>query len=741
MTTDLACVSGSPAVSDTIITTVNASLPASVTIASSDADNIICAGTEVTFTATPVNDGEGTTYQWYVGKTQVGTDSIAYKTSTLADKDSVTVVMTSDLACVSGSPAVSDTIITTVNATLPASVSIQSNAVNNSICLGTSVTFTASPTNGGPTPSYQWYIGKNTVGTDSTEYTTNALAAGDTVTVRMTSNANCVSGSPATSNNIIPSVNICAPLTQASAIYSILVGATDFEVSWTNGNGSSRVVFVKEMTPAPTGAFDPQPPPPPPSETPSDGTTYTPNTTFGSGTQINTTGWYCVYNGTDTTVTVTGLKPVTEYSVRVFEYNGSGATSHYQPSTATNNPKNVTTIANCANPSGGGSIGTAQSICYGLAPDPFTSKTLPSGQTGTLQYQWQLSTTSDSTGFKNITSADSSYYAAGTLTQSTWFRRITRVGCKANWSDSIKSNSIKVTVYNQFVAGTISSAQSICPGSTPAKLTGTNPTGGKSPYAYQWQSYSDSTSTWSVIASADSLNYQPSALSKTKKYRQIQTSAAGCGTDTTNEVTITVNSLPTLFSVTGGGSYPANGTGKAVGLSGSQFGVKYQLKVAGRDTLSAVRGTGSAISFGLQTSVGSYTVVATDTTTTCTRTMTGSATVSKGAALFHVTGGGSYCEGGSGVTVCLSGSVSGTKYELRHADQDHNIIPMSNYPTLTGTGSAICFGPITEAGTYWIYSKEGSPAVYTQMLDSAKVTVNPLPTAYNVTGGGTYCIG
>jgi hypothetical protein len=35
-------------------------LPPSVTIASSDADNSICAGTSVSFTATPGNTGEGT---------------------------------------------------------------------------------------------------------------------------------------------------------------------------------------------------------------------------------------------------------------------------------------------------------------------------------------------------------------------------------------------------------------------------------------------------------------------------------------------------------------------------------------------------------------------------------------------------------------------------------------------------------------------------------------------------------
>jgi hypothetical protein len=89
--------------------------------------------------------------------------------------------------------------------------------------------------------------------------------------------------------------------------------------------------------------------------------------------------------------------------------------------------------------------------------------------------------------------------------------------------------------------------------------------------------------------------------------------------------TLTVNPLPTLFNVTGGGAFCAS-NGVAVGLDGSQSGVDYQLQVDGNPTGSPGAGTGNAISFGSQTTAGNYTVVGLDATTGCANAMNGSAT-------------------------------------------------------------------------------------------------------------------
>ncbi|MBL7805048.1 MAG: hypothetical protein JNL02_15005, partial [Saprospiraceae bacterium] len=111
----------------------------------------------------------------------------------------------------------------------------------------------------------------------------------------------------------------------------------------------------------------------------------------------------------------------------------------------------------------------------------------------------------------------------------------------------------------------------------------------------------------------------------TTTYTVTVTNANGC-TATTTRV-ITVNPLPTLFSVTGGGSYCAGGPGLPVGLSGSQSGVNYQLQINNVNNGAPVAGTGNAINFGTFTTVGTYTVVATTTATGCSTAMTGSVSI------------------------------------------------------------------------------------------------------------------
>jgi hypothetical protein len=90
--------------------------------------------------------------------------------------------------------------------------------------------------------------------------------------------------------------------------------------------------------------------------------------------------------------------------------------------------------------------------------------------------------------------------------------------------------------------------------------------------------------------------------------------------------TVTVNGLPFLQTVTGGGSFCASGSGLPVGLTGSETGVSYDL-YNGATLVTTVAGTGSPINFGTFTAPGTYTVLATNTTTLCTRNMAGSAVI------------------------------------------------------------------------------------------------------------------
>jgi len=230
------CSGASNATSNAATLTVNANLPASVSIAAVPS-GAICAGTSVTFTATPTNGGAAPAYQWKVNGTNAGTNSATFTTSSLANNDAVTCVMTSNATpCLTGSPATSNTVTMTVNPNLPASVSIAAGA--NPVCSGTSVTFTATPANGGTTPTYQWKKGGTDIdGATSVTYA-YAPVNGDVITVVMTSNATCATGSPATSNTVTMTVNsnLPASVTIAADANPVCTGTSvTFTATPTNG--------------------------------------------------------------------------------------------------------------------------------------------------------------------------------------------------------------------------------------------------------------------------------------------------------------------------------------------------------------------------------------------------------------------------------------------------------------------------------------------------------------------------
>jgi gliding motility-associated-like protein len=119
------------------------------------------------------------------------------------------------------------------------------------------------------------------------------------------------------------------PTVQASNLTTTNTRALATTLNWTNGNGDKRAVFVTEAL---TG-----------SPVPEAGITYLADSIFKAGTQIGSTGWYCVYKGTGTSVTMLGLKANSTYRTMVVEFNGDNGTERYFTTSATGNPANVTT--------------------------------------------------------------------------------------------------------------------------------------------------------------------------------------------------------------------------------------------------------------------------------------------------------------------------------------------------------------------------------------------------------------
>ncbi len=259
MTSNATPCLASPVVSSNVINMqIITSVKASVVITSSDADNIFCAGSNITFTANSTNGGTAPIYQWRKnGINLTGATGSTLTMNNLQNGDVIDVVMISNFSpanCLIGSPAFSNTITNTVNANLTPLVTISSNDIDNIICTGISISFTANPTNGGSVPSYQWKLNGNNIGLNAPTLTLNTIIDGDVISLMMTSNASpCLSSTIAISNLIpikVLTSNITASANKTNICYGdtvILKGSGAVNYVWDNNVTDSKP-FVPTIT-------------------------------------------------------------------------------------------------------------------------------------------------------------------------------------------------------------------------------------------------------------------------------------------------------------------------------------------------------------------------------------------------------------------------------------------------------------------------------------------------------------
>ncbi|MEO6670597.1 MAG: reprolysin-like metallopeptidase [Ferruginibacter sp.] len=141
--------------------------------------------------------------------------------------------------------AESNHIAVTVTANLTPAVTINANP-GNVVCAGTSVTFTASPTNGGTPPGYNWI--KNGVSISGgiqpglNSITISSLNNSDIISCQMTVNPNagsCVSPATVTSNSIGMTVNSVPEATTSPAGSATICAGTNILISAGTGTGFS----------------------------------------------------------------------------------------------------------------------------------------------------------------------------------------------------------------------------------------------------------------------------------------------------------------------------------------------------------------------------------------------------------------------------------------------------------------------------------------------------------------------
>jgi len=213
------CVTTSTAISNTILASIESIVVPSISIAS-DQGASVCAGSTVTFTATPSLEGSAPTYAWTVNGVDAGETSTSFTTNTLVDGDVVVSSVINTDACASTTAELSSVIAMTVIPNVTPSISITSDQ-GTSVCAGSTVTFTATPSLEGSAPVYAWTVNGIDAGETSTSFTTSSLGDGDVVVSSVINTDACASATAELSNaitmtvipNITPTVSISASVT------------------------------------------------------------------------------------------------------------------------------------------------------------------------------------------------------------------------------------------------------------------------------------------------------------------------------------------------------------------------------------------------------------------------------------------------------------------------------------------------------------------------------------------------
>ena len=449
---------------------------------------------------------------------------------------------------------------------VPVSVSIAAGSTN--ICQGTSVTFTATPINGGATPTFQWKKNGSNVGSNSSTYSDNGFSNGDQITCEITSSLLCAASPNATSNTITMSVTpqtvsgtvsgggspVCsgssgpgltlggntgnvlrwqsaiAPYTSWSNITNTttslntgtLTQSTAFRAVVQNStcnilNSDSVVVTVSSPTIA--GSV-------------SGGTTICSGATSGTLTLSGNTGsvvrwessvapfttWTTISN-TATTYTSGALTQTTQF--RAVVQSGTCPEANSTTTTVTVSPTSV-----------GGSVSGGAGICTGS-----TSGTLTlSGNTGSV-VRWESSVAPFTTW--TTISNTATTYTSGALTQTTQFRAVVQSGT----CPEVTSTTATVTVSSPTVGGSISGSTPVCSGTT-SNLTLSGQTGS----VVRWESATAPYSSWSAISNTTT-SLTTSAITQPTAFRAVVQSGSCAQLNTDSFVVNVISSGVWLGSV------------------------------------------------------------------------------------------------------------------------------------------------------------------------------------------------
>lgn len=104
------------------------------------------------------------------------------------------------------------------------------------------------------------------------------------------------------------------PTAPATNVSKTIIACDEVQTNWTSGNGAARLMVMKAGSPV--------------DVLPQDNTSYTPNSTFGQGSNLGN-GNYAVYQGTGSSAIINGLQGGITYHFAIFEFNTQGSAVNY----------------------------------------------------------------------------------------------------------------------------------------------------------------------------------------------------------------------------------------------------------------------------------------------------------------------------------------------------------------------------------------------------------------------------
>lgn len=683
--------------------------------------NSVCAGSPVTLSVATGNLNSATGWQWYTGG--CGATSIGSGTSlTVNPTTNTSYSVRAEGGCVV--PGICG--VKTISVTATVTPTISCTASQTTICAGATVIFTATGTNGGTTPTYEWR--KNGVlitGANALTYTAGNIANGDSFSVSMYSNANCATPAVVTAPyiriSVTPAVTPTIAITTTAT--TICTGSSiTFTSNITNGGASPAYQWKKNGVDI-TGATL---------------STYTSNA-FNNNDQITcvltsnagcvttttatsnsialtvnnavaptitiATGQSAICSGTAATftsaITNGGTTPAYQWKKNGVNITGATTDSYTLAAPANNDQIScvLTSNSSCALPT----TATSNVVTLTVTPTVLPTVTITAPQTticagaslafsaaitnggNAPAYQWKKNGT-------NITGANSSTYSSSTLANNDQIscQLTSNANCAA--PATVTSATITVTVTAPVTpAISISTAlTTICSG-VPATFNASVSNGGNSP-AYQWRKNGID------ISGATSATYTSSALQTGDQISCVLTSNAGCitsSTATSNAITLTVNSAVTpaisiaanattvcagtgvVFTATpaNGGNAPAyqwkrNGTN----ITGATAATYTLAAPANNDQISCVLTSNAACVSPLNATSNTVTLTVTQPVAPAITIATPQTTVCAGAAVAFtsvVTNGGTtpqYQWRKNGVSITGAGAATYTAASLASGD-------------------------------------------------------------------------